>query len=139
MKTIMRNFVALAVVLAAIAVSAQERARVTVPFAFNAAGLTMPAGEYRVSLEAGNKMVTLSGERKVVVVHATYDFELNDPRTYLRFEHVGDQFLLQQVAIAGAGQQISDTAAKKLIAEKSAAEYSAQAAGRRSSSVGGAN
>lgn len=138
MKTILRNFGVLAVVMAAIAVSAQERARITVPFAFNAAGLSMPSGEYRVAFDAGNKMVTLSGAGKVIVLAATYDFELNDPRTYLRFEHVGDQFLLQQVAIAGEAQQISDKAAKKLIAEKTAVEYSAQAAARRSS-VGGAN
>src|SRR5215471_19109459 len=135
MKTIMRNFGVLAVVLAAIAANAEQRARVTVPFAFNAAGKTLPAGEYRVSFDAGDKLVTLSGERtNAVVLLSMSGNELNDPRTFLRFEHVGDQFLLQQVAISGTAQQISDRAAKRLIAEKAAIEYSAQAAGRRSSS-----
>jgi len=140
MKTIMRNFGVVAVVLAAIAVNAQQRARVTVPFAFNAAGNTLPAGEYRVSFDEGNKLVTLSGEgTNAVVLLSMSGNELNDPRTFLRFEHVGDQFLLQQVAISGEAQQISVTAAKKLIAEKTMIENSTQAAGTRSSEVGGEN
>lgn len=139
MKTIVRNFGVVAVVLAAIAASAQQRARITIPFAFNAAGMAMPAGEYRVTYSPGNKIVTLAGERKVVAFYATYDFELNDPRTYLRFERFGGQLLLQQVAIAGSAQEISEAAGRKLIAAKAATENSVQDANAGATSVSGGN
>jgi hypothetical protein len=61
MKTILRNFGAVAVVLAAIAANARERANITVPFAFNAAGMTMPAGQYRISFNETSNLITLLG------------------------------------------------------------------------------
>lgn len=108
MKTIVRNFGVLAVVMAAIAVSAQERARITVPFAFSAAGMTLPAGQYRVSLDESSNLITLSGEnRRDVFVLSTSTNEVNDTRTFLQFAYVGSQYILQQVAISGTAQYIS--------------------------------
>ena len=127
MKTIVRHLGVLAVVLAAMTANAQNptRARVTVPFAFSAAGTTLPAGEYRISFDETDRVVTLSGEgTNAIVLLSTSADELKDPRTFLRFEHVGSQFFLQQVAISGIAQQISERAEKKLVAQKDAVENS---------------
>lgn len=134
MKTILRNFGAVAVVLAAIAASARERANITVPFAFNAAGMTMPAGQYRVSFNESSNLITLSGDnRHEVFVLSTSTGEVKDARTFLQFANVGNQYILQQVAILGTAQYIAPRSGN-LNAEKTIVTES-----HNSTSVGGAN
>lgn len=141
MKTIVRNFAVLAVVLAAITAHAQvaNRANATVPFAFNAAGIVLPAGDYMVSFDETDRLVTLAGQGTTTVLLSTSTDELKDPRTFLRFEHVGDQYILQQVAISGTAPRISDKAAKKQLAQKSGNENSAQVSAVQASSGAGVN
>jgi hypothetical protein len=134
MKTILRNFGAVAVVLAAIAVSAQERASITVPFAFNAAGMKLPAGQYRVSFNETSNLITLSGDnRHDVFVLSTSTNEVKDARTFLQFAYVGNQYILQQVAISGTAQYIAPRSGN-LDAEKSIVTSA-----HSSTSVGGGN
>src|SRR5215467_3860968 len=88
MKTILKHFGVLAVLLSAMAAHAQyqDQAKVNVPFAFNAAGRTLPAGEYRVKFDERAKLVTLTGEEGTVALLSSYADAQSDPRTFLQFK-----------------------------------------------------
>ena len=131
MKTILKHFGVLAVLLSAMAAHAQyqDQAKVNVPFAFNAAGRTLPAGEYRVKFDERAKLVTLTGEEGTVALLSSYADAQSDPRTFLQFKRVGSQWVLQQVAISGTSQHLPDQASKKAMIEKVAMENSVQNSG----------
>src|SRR5215470_233860 len=131
MKTILKHFGVLAVLLSAMAAHAQyqDQAKVNVPFAFNAAGRTLPAGEYRVKFDERAKLVTLAGEEGTVALLSSYADEQTDPRTFLQFKRVGSQWVLQQVAISGTSQHLPDKAGKKAMIEKVAMKNSVQNSG----------
>ena len=102
MKNIIRSFGALAVVLAAISASAQPSTQVSVPFAFAAAGQMFPAGDYRVSLDESNQIVSLRGQdlKTIFLLTAPGD-RFQDERSVLRFQHDGNEWSLQGVVIDG--------------------------------------
>ena len=131
MKTILKHFGVLAVLLSAMAAHAQyqDQAKVTVPFAFNAAGRTLPAGEYRVKFDETAKLVTLTGENGTVSLLSSYADSQTDPRTFLQFKQVGGQWFLQQVAIEETSQHMQDQSSKKVAIENTRMENSVQNSG----------
>ena len=102
MKNVIKSFGALALVLAAISASAQPSTQVSVPFAFAAAGQIFPAGDYRVSLDESNDVVTLRGQdlKTIFLLTAPGD-SVPDDRRVLRFQHDGDDWSLQGIAFDG--------------------------------------
>ena len=131
MKTTLKHFGVLAVLLSAMAAHAQyqDKANVTVPFAFTAAGKTFPAGEYRVKFDESVRVVTLTGESGTVSLLSSYADAQTDPRTFLQFKQVGGQWFLREVAIEGMSQHMRDQSGKKVTIESTAMENSVQNAG----------
>ena len=104
-----RTFAGLAVLLTALAASGQisQRARVTVPFSFVAAGTNLSAGDYTVSLNEDRNMVTLmSNGSKPVILLALSGWTSPDGRSYLRFHRYGEHWFLEQVAINGVADDV---------------------------------
>jgi len=131
MKTSLKHFGALAVLFSAMAAHAQyqDRAKVNVPFPFNAAGKTLPAGEYRVKFDETARLVTLAGENGTVALLSSYADAQTDPRTFLQFKRVGGQWFLQQVAIEGTSEHMQDQSGKKATIESVAMKNSVQNSG----------
>ena len=131
MKTTLKHFGVLAVLLSAMAAHAQyqDQAKVTVPFAFTAAGKILPAGEYRVKFNETARLVTLTGENGTVSLLSSYADAQTDPRTFLQFKRVGSQWVLQQVAISGTSQHMPDQSGKKAMIENVATKNSVQNSG----------
>ena len=102
MKNIIRSLGALAVVLVAISASAQPSTQVSVPFAFAAAGRMFPAGDYRVSLDESNQIVSLRGQDlKTIFLMTAPGDSVQEDRRVLRFLHDGDEWSLQGIAFDG--------------------------------------
>jgi hypothetical protein len=114
MKSIIRSFGALAVVLAAISASAQPSTQVSVPFAFAAAGRMFPAGDYRVSLDESNQIVSLRGQdlKTIFMLTAPGD-SIQDERSVLRFQRDGDEWSLQGIAFDGTIRRVPLTKMKR--------------------------
>ena len=131
MKTILKHFGVLAVLLSAMAAHAQyqDQAKVTVPFAFSAAGKVLQAGEYRVKFDETATLVTLAGEKGTVALLSSYVDTQTDPRTFMQFKRVGSQWVLQQVAISGTSQHMPDQSGKKTMVENVATKNSVQNSG----------
>jgi hypothetical protein len=99
MRSVIRSFAALAVVLAAISANAQHSIRVSVPFAFAAAEQILPAGDYRLSHNESGDLVTLSGqELKTTLLLTAAGDRFQDGRSVLRFERHGNEWSLQEIA-----------------------------------------
>jgi hypothetical protein len=107
MKNVIRSLGALAVVLAAISASAQPSTQVSVPFAFAAAGQIFPAGDYRLSLNESNEVVSLTGQdlKTIFLLTAPGDTVQGDRRV-LRFQHDGDEWSLQGIAFDGTIRRV---------------------------------
>src|ERR1041385_4819287 len=122
MKSISRIFGAVAVLLAAMSANAQRSAQFTVPFAFGAAGHTLPAGDYRVSRNAGNGVLTLSGYGLPSVnVFSTVGDQIDNHESFLRFYNYGDKWLLHDVAMEGTAYGVpAVNAEEKLMAGRKA-------------------
>ena len=102
MKNIIRSFGALAIALAAISARAQPSTQVTVPFAFAAAGQMFPAGDYRLSFDTSNAVVSLRGEDlRTIFLMTAPGASVPDDRRVLRFQHDGDDWSLQGIAFDG--------------------------------------
>jgi hypothetical protein len=104
-----RNFMGLAVLLTAISANAQtaNEARVTVPFAFMAAGKISPPGHYRVNIDRERNLVTLKTEGSTGVMLLTYGaWQGQNTRSYMRFHRYGERWFLDQVTIAGLQQEV---------------------------------
>jgi len=107
MKNVIRSFGALALALAAISASAQPSTQVSVPFAFAAAGKIFPAGDYRVSLDESNDVVSLRGEDlKTIFLMTAPGESVPDDRRVLRFQHNGDDWSLQGIAFDGTIRRV---------------------------------
>jgi hypothetical protein len=96
--------------LAAATASAQSthHLRVTVPFPFVAAGTNCPAGDYTVDIDRHTSLVTLSSRPNSILF-----LTINDPwpaqrdRSYLRFRHFGERWVLQEIVALGNVQQLN--------------------------------
>jgi hypothetical protein len=90
--------------LLGVGVSARARdadgVAVSVPFEFVAAGVTLPAGDYRVSRDnpGANRELAISGYKKGKVFVLPVAFE-NGPSNQptLSFEHVGGKYFLSSI------------------------------------------
>jgi len=71
-------------------------------FAFAAAGQMFPAGDYRVSLDESNQIVSLRGQdlKTIFLLTAPGD-RFQDERSVLRFQRDGNEWSLQGVVIDG--------------------------------------
>jgi hypothetical protein len=78
-----------------------ETFRVTVPFAFMAGAVNMPAGDYTV-LEAESHVVMLRGSRRSAMLLATAGDEGDSYKTALTFRHTDRGYFLQTVCSGGA-------------------------------------
>jgi hypothetical protein len=104
-----RSFAGLAVLLTAMAASAQiaQQARVTVPFSVGAGGTSSPAGDYKVSFNRDRNLLTLiSNSSKPIMFLTISAWPSPDGRSYLRFHHYGERWFLERVAINGVAQEV---------------------------------
>jgi len=111
----MRDIVAAAVLLTAISASAQliNQAHVNVPFSFAIGGATAPAGNYLVSVSEGHDRVTISNRGATpYVLLTTRGAQLTESRSNLAFRRVGQQWILQEVTVAGITLRVDSGAAE---------------------------
>jgi hypothetical protein len=115
MTTHLRLLAGLAITLAGISANAQQtnRIEVTVPFAFSAAGNSMPAGQYLLTVNASN-LVTLSGRAHFAAFFTVPGGQFGQAKDLLRFRQSATGWLLEQVAVSGATQQVRTTTRKRL-------------------------
>jgi hypothetical protein len=84
MKNMVKSFIGFLVALAASSAVAQNAIQVKVPFVFSAAEQTLPAGDYRVTLDRAVDRVTLRGENTGAILFVTPAVDLNNRRSFLR-------------------------------------------------------
>jgi len=126
MKNIARSFIGFLVALAATSAVAQNEIQVKVPFAFSAAQRTLPAGDYRVTLDRAVERVTLRGENTGAILFVTPAVELKDDRSFLRFQRFGNDWVLTTTAFSGSTQDLSiEKVRKKFLAEQNLADQKA--------------
>jgi hypothetical protein len=104
-----RNFAGLAMLLTAIAATGQlsHQSRVNVPFAFMAAGRSLPAGDYRVDMDLTRALVTLSAYNSKPIMFLTVRaWQPQNAQSYLRFRRYGERWFLQEVAVDGLAQEV---------------------------------
>ena len=104
MKGRIKQFVGLAILFTAISSTAQValKGNVTVPFAFKANGQLCPAGEYGIAINKNNDVVTLTRQGYTqAVVLGTGGGASTDQQSYLRFQQVGQEMFLREVAVSG--------------------------------------
>jgi len=107
MKNMVKSFIGFLVALAATSAVAQNAIQVKVPFAFSAAQQTLPAGNYRVTLDRAVDRVTLRGEDTGAIFFVTPSVDLKDRRSFLRFQRFGNDWVLTTAAFSGSTQQLS--------------------------------
>lgn len=115
MRNVSRNLAALALMLVAASAGAQNSTQVqaTVPFAFEVAGQVMPAGDYRFSLNLANNTVIITGAHANSVAFLSgFEGRLAERKSYLRFERVGSDWSLFQIAFSGSAQRVPLAARK---------------------------
>jgi hypothetical protein len=119
MKNTMKSFIGVLVALAATSAIAQNSIQAKVPFAFSAAQQTLPAGDYRVTLDRVVDRVTLRGEDSGVILFVTPSVDLRDRRSFLRFQRFGNDWVLTTAAFSGSTQELStEDAEKRLLARQ---------------------
>ena len=109
MRNVSRILAALALTLAAAAASGQNATVVqaNVPFAFEAAGQAMPAGDYRISLNLVNGLVLITGpDRHSISFLSSYQGRLLEGSSYLRFVRDGNDSFLREVSFSGSAQLV---------------------------------
>jgi hypothetical protein len=84
-----------------------------VPFAFSAAEKTLPAGDYRVTLDRAVDRVTLRGENTGAILFVTPAVDLKDGRSFLRFQRFGKDWVLTTAAFSGSTQELSTAKVEK--------------------------
>jgi hypothetical protein len=106
MKIQIGKFVGVAILLIAAVASGQisQQVRATVPFSFMAGDKVSPAGNYRVVIDRGRAILTLSSDRFTIFMLTTNTYQPGDNRNYLRFNRYGDQWFLQAVSFDGTAQ-----------------------------------
>jgi len=126
MKNMVKSFIGFLVALAATSAVAQNEIQVKVPFAFSAAQRTLPAGDYRVTLDRAVERVTLRGENTGAILFVTPAVELKDDRSFLRFQRFGNDWVLTTTAFSGSTQDLSiEKVRKKFLAEQNLADQKA--------------
>ena len=105
-----RSSVLLALLLmAASAFGQSTRAiRANVPFSFEAAGRTWPAGDYKVQFNVATGAMTLTsdGIRPAILFPVSEDETAQGTRTYLRFQRSGDTWILTETSFGDTLQAL---------------------------------
>ncbi len=109
MTTFFRKAIRSAAMVAAVALALPAfgqtaRARVEVPFAFEAGGRMMPAGEYSFERQSGSWQLTVreaSGKQSTVLATPGKS-EANPIESKVIFERSGGSYRLAEVQLAGA-------------------------------------
>jgi hypothetical protein len=105
-----RDLFGLALLLVALSAFGQEMRtiRADVPFSFQAAGKTWPAGDYRVRFDPRLNAIMLTSFG--VNTLTAFTTKAADPglvtRTYLRFHRYGETWLLREVSFDGTVQAL---------------------------------
>ena len=114
-----RNVVGLALLFMAVSAFGQgtRTIRADVPFSFQAAGKSWPAGDYRVRFDANLNSLTLSsyGSNAATVLTTREDAPGLATKSYLRFERYADTWVLQEASFEGAVQKLRLTKAEREI------------------------
>jgi hypothetical protein len=72
-----------------------------------AGGISSPAGDYTVSFNTDQNVLTLiSDSSKPIMLFTISAWPSLDGRSYLRFHHYGEHWFLERVAINGVAQEI---------------------------------
>ena len=95
---------------------------VTIPFAFAAAGKTLPAGDYYVRRRLNGAQVVMRIESKkgwmsiYVPTHGVQSTEIQN-ESKLVFNKYGEQFFLSQVWVAGrsSGEELNKTSRERIL------------------------
>ena len=116
MKTVLK-FATLAALLVAVSAYAQESSQlqVSMPFAFTAAGTTLPPGEYRLSIDQNLRFVTLSGNQDSVMFPSVPNGPSRKHES-LQFLRSGDSWALKEITLLGIEWNVSIKSDKTAIA-----------------------
>ena len=126
MKNIVKSFMTFLLALAATSAVAQNAIQVKVPFAFSAAEQTLPAGDYRVTLDRAVGRVTLRGENTGAILFVTPAVDLQDRRSFLRFQHFGNDWVLTTAAFSGSTQElVTEKVKRRFLAQRNLADQKA--------------
>lgn len=89
---------------------------VTVPFAFEASGRSMPAGEYSVNTTDSAihlyRMLNLNTKDSILVVGKAEIYNSSGPAK-LVYQRVGDDYFLAEIWNGAAGRKVSNGAARQ--------------------------
>jgi len=116
------GILALAFVAATPIVQAQQPVVATIPFAFAAGKMTLPAGEYRVEkLAQGSAMLLIRRTDRsaaMIVRSNAADAGSRQTQSKLVFRRFGNHYFLSQVWVAGytQGSELPESAAEKELA-----------------------
>ena len=126
MKNMIKSFIGLLLAVAATSAVAQNSIQVKVPFAFSAAQQTLPAGDYRLTLDRATDRLMLRGEGSGVILFVTPSVDLQDRRSFLRFQRFGNEWILTAAAFSGSTQELStENVEKRILARQNLADAKA--------------
>ncbi|HTY83033.1 MAG TPA: hypothetical protein VMB19_02390 [Silvibacterium sp.] len=130
MRFPIRSLVLTSAALFATAAFAADKAVVTVPFNFESHGQAFPAGQYEVSLDSHENVITMSNmtnTAQTVMWNASpADYENGSPVARLKFDDAGYTRELHSVQLASRITSVLDAPAKHHDAGSSVAAVSGQ-------------
>jgi hypothetical protein len=110
MKKHIAGLFGFALLLAAASAHAQitKTVQVTVPFPFVAAGRTMPAADYRIKITQDTGLIILTTPGRSAIMLSTRNEHpgKESGKSYLKFEHYGDDWVLEEVTYDGTEQAL---------------------------------
>ena len=113
MKTFKGTFIALSLFAVAAMASENETLRVTVPFAFTAGNATLPAGDYVISQQLDNHILTIGGKGGSAILVAMPQDQTNDLKaSNLTFVKSSKGNMLQEIQVSGKPSVIMNHVAK---------------------------
>jgi hypothetical protein len=129
MRFVLRSLVLTSAALFATAAFAADKAVVTVPFNFESHGQAFPAGQYEVSLDLHENVITMSNTNTAQTVMWTAspaDYADGSPLLRVKFDDAGSMHELHSVQIARRVTSVLDAPAKHHDAGSSVAAVSGQ-------------
>jgi hypothetical protein len=110
-----------ALLLAAASAHAQitRTVQVTVPFPFVVAGRTMPAADYSVKItqDTGLIILTTAGRSAIVLSNTNEHSGKQSSESYLKFEHYGDSWVLEEVTFDRTEQVLRRSKVEQKLAQ----------------------
>ncbi len=119
-KQLLKGFWAagLVAVLAVLSVSAEAaEIKCNVPFSFTVNGKTLPAGTYRVSVEAAQGTLFVRGSAQAALSLTGVIQSPKDTEAKLVFHKYGDQYILKQAWMGGgSGRELPESRLERALA-----------------------